>query len=81
MTHTTAQFFPWGAVRGPVSRQKAGATIRAGRQSFHPIPCGSRDRPVGRKVIALMMKAKLCVDTALAKSSSCVFPSTGMTAL
>ena len=22
-----------------------------GRQSFHPIPCGSRDRPVGRKVI------------------------------
>ena len=22
-----------------------------GRLSFHPIPCGSRDRPVGRKVI------------------------------
>ena len=42
-----------------------------GRQSFHPIPCGSRDRPVGRKVID---EAKLCVDTALAKSSSCVFP-------
>ena len=48
------------------------------RLSFHPIPCGSRDRPVGRKVID---EAKLCVDTALAKSRSCVFPSTGKTAL
>ena len=25
--------------------------FKIGRQSFHPIPCGSRDRPVGRKVI------------------------------
>ena len=24
----------------------------SGRLSFHPIPCGSRDRPAGRKVIA-----------------------------
>ena len=26
-------------------------TFAKGRLSFHPIPCGSRDRPVGRKVI------------------------------
>ena len=26
-------------------------TNKDGRLSFHPIPCGSRDRPVGRKVI------------------------------
>ena len=50
-----------------------------GRLSFHPIPCGSRDRPVGWKVID---EGKIMfVDTALAKSRSCVFPSTGKTAL
>ena len=53
------------------------AGFKNGRQSFHPIPCGSRDRPGERS----LMKAKLCVDTALAKSSSCVFPSTGKTAI
>ena len=26
--------------------------LNDGRLSFHPIPCGSRDRPAGRKVIA-----------------------------
>ena len=29
----------------------AGHETMLGRLSFHPIPCGSRDRPVGRKGI------------------------------
>ena len=33
--------------------QKGGFSY--GRLSFHPIPCGSRDRPAGRKVIANCM--------------------------
>ena len=38
---------------GPVqqSSPQSSPVIRYGRLSFHPIPCGSRDRPAGRKVI------------------------------
>ena len=53
------------------------------RLSFHPIPCGSGDRPAGRKVIDEFNEGQWqCVDTALvAKGRSCVFSLTGKKAL
>ena len=43
-----------------------------GRLSFHPIPCGSRDRPVGRKVID--DEGKIVLALRLRKAGAVCFP-------
>ena len=67
-----ALFVSVGTANCTTTHKHAGL-LPTGRLSFHPIPCGSRDRPVGRKVID--------VDIALAKGRRCVFPLTGKIAL